>query len=205
MFDGSVCGLDEVGRGPLAGPVVAACVYIPPDIRSLDFIGGIRDSKTLSKPNLLQLDALIRGHCIYGIAEVSPQMIDTINILQASMLAMVNAYSMIAKIGFTCALIDGNRCPKLPCDTKAVVKGDNISTSIAAASIVAKVHHDRIMEELAGDYPHYGWESNVGYPAPAHLAAIEKHGVTPHHRRTYAPVRNFLQSAQMQGRRALAG
>jgi ribonuclease HII len=204
MFDGPVCGLDEAGRGPLAGPVVAACVYIPHEMRGLDFVAHIRDSKTLSDTNLLQLDGLIRGHFFYGIAEVSPEIIDSINILQASLLAMQNAYSMIAKIGFACALVDGNRAPQMPCTTKTVVKGDSISTSIAAASIVAKVHRDKIMRQLSTEYPAYGWERNAGYPAPAHLEALSAHGVTPHHRRTYAPVRAVLEDLTAVSRLKIA-
>ena len=199
-YDGPVCGLDEVGRGPLAGPVVAACVYIPPEMRALDFVAHIRDSKTLSSTSLVQMDGMIRGHFMYGIAEVSPEVIDSMNILQASLLAMQNAFGMIAKIGFECALVDGNHAPALPCPTKTVIKGDSVSVSIAAASIIAKVHRDKIMAELARDYPAYGWERNAGYPAPAHLKALEAHGITPHHRRTFAPVRSVLERATIKNR-----
>ncbi len=202
--NGTVCGLDEVGRGPLAGPVVAACVYIPEEKRCLDFVPDIRDSKKLSKPKLERLFELISEHFTFGIAEISPQEIDEINILQASLKAMENAYSQLSKPPDH-ALIDGNHIPKnMPCSTQAVIKGDNKSVSIAAASILAKVTRDRLMTKLAEQHPHYGWERNVGYPSREHLDAIDAHGITPHHRRSYAPVRNFLEHGSTKTQRALA-
>ena len=191
---GLVCGLDEVGRGPLAGPVVAACVYISAECRTLPFIGDIKDSKKLRHPKRLSLDALIRQHCAWGIGQCEPEEIDAINILQASLKAMERAYAAM-NAPADLALIDGNRLPKsLPCAGKAVVKGDGISTSIAAASIVAKVHRDKIMGQLAAEFPQYGWERNAAYPTAEHLAAIQIHGVTPHHRRSFGPVRNAMQN-----------
>ena len=190
-IQGRVCGLDEVGRGPLAGPVVAACVFIPPEKRNLEFLSKIRDSKTLSAEKLETLFDLISEHFAFGIAEVSPEEIDSINILQASLLAMKKACESAGM--FDHALVDGNKCPKLVCAATPVVKGDGRSVSIAAASILAKVTRDRMMENLALEHPHYGWERNVGYPTAEHLKGIEKHGITPFHRRTFAPVRNFIE------------
>lgn len=192
-IQGGVCGLDEVGRGPLAGPVVAACVYIPAEKRGLDFVLKIRDSKKLSEARLLELDSLIREHFEFGVAEVTPQEIDEINILQASLAAMKRAFMQITNAAIIHALVDGNHCPKLPCPATPVIKGDSRSVSIAAASILAKVHRDKIMEQLAREHPHYGWERNVGYPTAEHLAGIDRHGITAHHRRSYAPVRNFIE------------
>lgn len=193
---GLVCGLDEVGRGPLAGPVVAACVHVPDDVRTLSFVSEIKDSKKLGKKKLAELYDLISQHCIWSVAEISPAEIDEINILQASLKAM--AVACIDVHGHTKmahALVDGNKMPQnLPCPATTVVKGDSVSTSIAAASIVAKVTRDRIMLDLAAEYPHYGWESNAAYPSPAHLQAILEHGITPHHRKSFAPVRRYIEA-----------
>ncbi|MGB0719133.1 MAG: ribonuclease HII [Bdellovibrionales bacterium] len=196
---GRVFGLDEVGRGPLAGPVVAACVHIPESTYGLPFVKDIRDSKTLSEKRLNALYDLITQHFIWSVAEISPQEIDRINILQASLKAMVLAFDLIDprfrgddNEAVLC-LVDGNRLPKdLPCPAQAIVKGDAKSVSIAAASIVAKVTRDRIMHKLHQEHPQYGWKTNVGYPSKAHRAAIDTYGVTPHHRKSFAPVKNFL-------------
>lgn len=204
-FTGGVCGLDEVGRGPLAGPVVAACVYIPAEKRGLDFVSKIRDSKKLSETRLIELDALIREHFEFGVAECTPSEIDQINILQASLAAMKRAFEQIKNVAIIHALVDGNHCPKLSCPATPVIKGDGKSVSIAAASILAKVHRDRLMSELARAHPHYGWERNAGYPTAEHLSAIDRHGITPHHRRTYAPVRNFIEFGATSRPAALAG
>lgn len=193
---GSVCGLDEVGRGPLAGPVIAACVFIPPDKRTLDFIEYIQDSKKLSKPKLLALHTQIKTHCVIGVGECAPAEIDQLNILWASLEAMKRAYNQACAAyggAFDHALIDGNRLPPaFSCPANAIVKGDQKSKSIAAASIIAKVTRDARMSALAEDFPHYGWERNAAYPSPEHLRALEKHGVTPHHRRSFKPVKALL-------------
>lgn len=200
-ISGNVCGLDEVGRGPLAGPVVAACVYVPEEAYALPFVSEIKDSKKLSKTKLAELYALITEHFTHAICEVSPQEIDQINILQASLLAMKNAYTQVSCTALHHALVDGRQIPKgLPCGATPVIKGDNISTSIAAASVIAKVHRDRTMKKLAEAHPHYGWESNAGYPSPQHLAAIDVHGITEHHRKSFAPVKNFLEFGSVQKR-----
>lgn len=201
---GIVGGLDEVGRGPLAGPVVAACVIIPLEYRSLDFVGKIRDSKALSVPVLNELYAAITENFFWSVSEVTPQEIDEINILQASLKAMKQSLESISGIIPSYALVDGNQKPDLPCPTECVVKGDSRSVSIAAASILAKVHRDRLMERLAAEHPHYGWERNVGYPTTEHMEAIDRHGITPYHRKSFAPVRNFLEFGRTQRQMSLA-
>ena len=195
LYNNLVCGIDEVGRGPLAGPVVTACVYIPPNIRGLSFVSGLQDSKKLSRTKLEYFEAYIKEHCIWSIAECSVSEIDTLNILQASLHAMEKCFSSLperVREGM-CALIDGHIVPKnMPCPAYAITKGDDRSYSIAAASIIAKLTRDRIMEDLHVNHPQYGWNTNVGYPSPAHKEAILKHGITIHHRRSFAPVRNYL-------------
>ena len=187
-----ICGVDEVGRGPLAGPVIAACVYIPIAARQLDFINEIKDSKKISKTKLFKLYKAITEHCSFGIAEISVQEIDKINILQASLKAMRLAYEDMST-DMEHILIDGNKMPKsLPIPASTIVKGDSKSKSIAAASILAKVTRDKIMADLAAQHPEYGWESNAGYPSKAHKEAIDRYGITDHHRKSYAPIKNFL-------------
>lgn len=194
-INGICCGLDEVGRGPLAGPVVAACVIIPNDIRNMDFISELRDSKKISKKKLPLLYNLITEYCPYKIASVQPEEIDRVNILQASLLAMSRAMSHMT-VPIDHALVDGNKLPDLPCPATAVVKGDNISNSIAASSIIAKVARDRMMQNLSLQYPQYGWERNAAYPTKEHMDAIEQFGITPHHRKSFAPVRRVLEKAK---------
>lgn len=193
-YEGPVCGLDEVGRGPLAGPVVAACVHIPHAQRRLEFVSHIRDSKKLSPQKLEMLYASITEHFVWAVAEVSPQEIDRINILQASLKAMALAMQASEKT-YAHALVDGNKLPVLPCPASAIIKGDSHSVSIAAASIVAKVTRDRMMHALHLEYPYYGWDRNAGYPVKAHLQAIERYGITPQHRRSYAPVQRYIRLA----------
>jgi len=189
---GTVCGLDEVGRGPLAGPVVAACVHIPDRVREMSFMALVQDSKKLSKKRLEELSALIREHCAFAICESSPSEIDQINILQASLKSMRQAYAEM-QLRADHALVDGRQTPShMPCAVTPVIKGDSKSKSIAAASILAKHHRDEIMKRLAEEFPHYGWERNAGYPTREHVAAINKHGVTRHHRKSFRPVAEFL-------------
>ncbi|MGH1403154.1 MAG: ribonuclease HII [Alphaproteobacteria bacterium] len=195
QYDGIVCGLDEVGRGPLAGPVVAACVIIPKEKRQLGFISELQDSKKLSEKKRVGLYDEITTHFPYSIAEISPQEIDEINILQASLKAMKQAHDHFNDIEY--ALIDGNKAPEnLSSHSITVVKGDSKSKTIAAASIIAKVHRDTLMHKLDIEFPHYGWVKNAGYPTAQHREAIAKHGITPHHRRSFAPVRRFIESVQ---------
>jgi ribonuclease HII len=191
---GHVAGVDEAGRAPLAGPVVAAAVILNPDA----IPKGLNDSKKLSKKKREQLYDIIQQQAIaWSIAQASREEIDQINILHASMLAMQRAVSQLS-IAPTHALIDGNRLPEaLPCPATAVVKGDQKSLSIAAASILAKVWRDRHMAQLAQAHPHYGWERNAGYPVKEHVEGIRTHGVTPHHRRSFAIVRDRIAQGEL--------
>ena len=189
--DGIVCGLDEVGRGPLAGPVVAACVVIPRDMRELNFVTDLNDSKKLSLKKREYLYDKIMEHFPCAITEISPQEIDEINILQASLKAMKLAHDNVGNIEY--ALVDGNKAPDLNSQITTIVKGDSKSKSIAAASIIAKVHRDRIMCELDKEFPHYGWANNAGYPTKQHREALETHGITTHHRKSFAPVRRIIE------------
>lgn len=182
-----LCGVDEVGRGPLAGPVTAAAVIIPPHVRDMDFIKDITDSKKLTAKKRDVLNELIKEHCIWSIASASVQEIDEFNILRAALLAMNRAVSNLStKPEF--ALVDGHILPQLPCSAQCLKKGDSLSVSIAAASIIAKVHRDREMEALAKEFPYYGWEKNAGYGTKKHMDALEQHGITAHHRLSFTPV-----------------
>ncbi|MGL4235370.1 ribonuclease HII [Tabrizicola sp.] len=184
-----VAGVDEVGRGPLAGPVTAAAVRLDP----ARIPAGLRDSKTLSAARREVLCAEIMAVAEVGIAHASVEEIDALNILRASHLAMERA---VAALKADHALIDGNLIPRgLTCSATAIVKGDATCLSIAAASIVAKVTRDRIMVDLAQQHPGYGWEANAGYPTAAHLDALRKLGVTAWHRRSFKPVHNILYQA----------
>ncbi|GHC52203.1 ribonuclease HII [Neogemmobacter tilapiae] len=182
-----VAGVDEVGRGPLAGPVFAAAVILDP----ARIPQGLADSKALAAPRRAELARLIHAQARVSIAEASVEEIDTINILRAAHLAMERAVLGLGSVGL--ALIDGNLFPRgLTCPAQAIVKGDARCLSIAAASIVAKVARDERMVDLAQQYPGYGWERNAGYPTKAHHTALLNLGVTPHHRRSFAPVHNIL-------------
>lgn len=183
-----ICGIDEVGRGPLAGPVTAAAVVLDPD----RIPQGLRDSKTLSLARREALAAELAEVAEVSIAHATVEEIDSLNILQASLLAMERAVAGLALAPDHC-LIDGNKIPRgLKGRAEAIVKGDARSLSIAAASIVAKVARDRIMVDLAQQHPGYGWETNAGYPSPAHKKALLDLGVTPWHRRSFKPVHNIL-------------
>ncbi len=192
---GPVAGIDEAGRGPLAGPVVAAAVCfpglaLPPAVRGL-----IDDSKQLSPARREAAFAAILEAGAVGTGEASVAEIDRLNILQATMLAMQRAVAALA-VPPAAALVDGNRAPALPCPAHPLVGGDRLSLSIAAASIVAKVTRDRLMARLAAGHPGYGWERNAGYGTAAHRAALAALGPTPHHRRTFAPVRDVLANIE---------
>ncbi len=178
-----IAGIDEVGRGPLAGPVVAAAVIlraVPPM--------GLRDSKKLSPAARFRLDRQIRATSDVAIALASVEEIDRLNILEATMLAMRRAVGLLATPP-EAALVDGNRLPDLPGPARAIVGGDACCPSIAAASIVAKEARDCLMRALAVAHPGYGWERNAGYGTAAHLEGLARLGATPHHRRSFAPVR----------------
>lgn len=185
-----VVGVDEVGRGPLCGPVTAAAVWLNP----AHLPEGLRDSKRLSARARDALVGHIRAHADVGIGHATPAEIDEINILQATFLAMRRAIEALS-LPPDHLLIDGNRLPKdLPCPAQAVVKGDGRCMSIAAASIIAKTTRDAIMADLAQSYPGYGWERNAGYPTKCHLNAIANLGPTPEHRRSFKPIRKILCS-----------
>ena len=181
-----ICGVDEVGRGPLAGPVMAAAVILPKEIPK-HLKKEIRDSKKMSHSQREDLYIPLINICVYAVAEANIDEIFKLNILWASMLAMQRAVEGL-KTKIDIALIDGNRCPKLDCETVAIISGDDKSYSIAAASIIAKVTRDRLMKELAKLHPGYGWENNSGYGTPEHLAALKNLGVTDWHRGGFAPV-----------------
>lgn len=194
--NGLVCGIDEAGRGPLAGPVVAACVHIPAVALTLPFWAKVTDSKKLTAARRQALFDDIRTHTQYGIAEASAAEIDDMNIHKATLLAMRRAFiRMPGATGMAAALVDGKFTPELPCAAQAVVKGDSKSLSIAAASILAKVTRDRIMHDLHTVHPHYGWAQNAGYPTALHMQAVQAHGITPHHRRSYRPIREIVEAA----------
>jgi ribonuclease HII len=179
-----VAGIDEAGRGPLAGPVVAAAVILDPRRP----VAGLRDSKVLAPLRREELAILIRERSIAwatGSADVAE--IDAINILQATMLAMRRAVEALG-VAPEEALVDGNRCPPLACRTRAIVKGDRDIAAISAASILAKTTRDALLVELDRVYPQYGFAQHKGYGTPEHLAALERHGPCPLHRRSFAPV-----------------
>lgn len=181
---GLVAGVDEAGRGPLAGPVVAAAVIL----RAEDCPDGLNDSKQLTARKRAALETEIKGRALcWGIGIASVEEIDAINILWATMLAMTRA---VGALGADCAhvLVDGNRCPNWRWASTAIVGGDARCLSIAAASILAKEERDRIMIAAAAEHPHYGWDTNKGYGSARHLAALRDHGPTPLHRRSFAPV-----------------
>lgn len=187
---GRVCGVDEAGRGPLAGPVSAAAVVLNPD----DIPEGLNDSKVLSAARREALFDDIHARAEVSLAWASVEEIDRLNIRAASLLAMRRAVEGLARLP-DAALIDGNACPEgLPCRGVTLVRGDALSLSVAAASIIAKVARDRVMAALAAEFPGYGWEVNAGYPTATHRAALLDLGVSPHHRRSFRPVYNILLS-----------
>lgn len=189
---GPVAGIDEAGRGPWAGPVVAAAVILNPN----NLPAGIDDSKKLTAARREALFECIMSQASCGIGMASAQEIDALNILAATMLAMQRAVAALPIVPAV-ALIDGNRAPTLSCRAITVVGGDAKSLSIGAASIVAKVTRDRIMRELAREFPGYGWEKNAGYGTAAHQAGLAAHGVTPQHRRSFAPIHAILEAAEL--------
>ena len=183
-----IAGVDEVGRGPLAGPVMAAAVVLDPAALP----DGLNDSKKLSAKKRAALLEAIEETADVGVGEATVEEIDTHNILRASHIAMVRAISAL-KTPPDYVLIDGNMIPRgLNLPSAAIVKGDSRSISIAAASIVAKIRRDYVMQALAQHHPGYGWETNAGYPTKCHKLALENLGVTPHHRRSFKPVHNIL-------------
>ena len=189
---GLICGVDEAGRGPLAGPVYAAAVILDP----AQPISGLADSKKLSARTRERLQGEIRQRArAWAVASATVEEIDTLNILQASMLAMRRAVVGLALMP-ELALVDGNRCPDLPCPARAVVKGDATVPAIAAASILAKTARDAVMRELDARFPQYGLAQHKGYPTAAHLAALREYGVVEIYRRSFAPVREILEARE---------
>ncbi|KIF51332.1 ribonuclease HII [Vibrio owensii] len=183
-----VAGVDEVGRGPLVGDVVTAAVILDPN----NPIEGLNDSKKLSEKKRLALLPEIKEKALaWAVGRCSPEEIDELNILQATMVAMQRAIAGL-KVQPDLVLIDGNRCPQLPMDSQAVVKGDLRVAEISAASIIAKVVRDQEMEELDKQYPQFGFAKHKGYPTKAHFEAIEQHGVISEHRKSFKPVKKAL-------------
>lgn len=190
--DQLVAGVDEVGRGPLIGNVVAAAVILDP----AQPIQGLADSKKLSEKKREKLYAeIIEKALAWSVASASPAEIDQLNILHATMLAMQRAVAGLATAP-EFVYVDGNRCPELPCPSEPVVKGDSKIAEISAASILAKVVRDREMAELHQRYPEYGFAKHKGYPTAAHFEALQQHGVLPEHRRSFRPVYERLQEQQ---------
>ncbi len=180
-----VAGLDEVGRGPLAGPVVAAAVVLP---QNATIIAGLRDSKQMTARQRDRVAGVIRDTALaWGVGAASPREIDRLNILGATALAMRRALSLLSQAPDH-VLVDGKPFPELRCEHEAIIKGDATCLSIAAASVLAKQARDRLMVLLASRFPAFGWEQNMGYGTAEHLAAIEANGLTPHHRRSFGPV-----------------
>ncbi len=189
-----ICGVDEAGRGPLVGSVVAGAVVLDPN----NPIAGLKDSKKLTpaKREYLYEQIMLKAKA-WGIGEASPEEIDQINILQATMLAMRRAIEDLAsRLGSwpDKALIDGNRCPELPIPAEAIVKGDIKEPAISAGSILAKVTRDRQMAILHERFPQYGFAQHMGYPTVAHFAALKEFGVCEEHRRSFSPVRNVIEA-----------
>ena len=183
-----LAGVDEAGRGPLAGPVVAAAVILD-DLQPID---GLNDSKVLSPRRREQLFDQIRARALCcSIAQASVEEIDRLNILQATLLAMQRAVDGL-RLRPHKVLVDGNRLPLLKVPAEAIVRGDSKVKAISAASILAKVHRDRLCLELHALHPQYGFDGHKGYPTPAHLAALREHGACAQHRRSFAPVRELL-------------
>ncbi len=213
QFNAPICGIDEVGRGPLAGPVVSACVFIPEENLDNTIWAQITDSKKISAIKREKLFEPIKELCFYGLGEVTCQEIDQLNIHHATLLAMKRAYASMmscldvieasqVNIGDLkvkpkgdskmMALIDGKFAPDIPCETQTVIKGDSLSLSIGAASILAKLTRDRLMTKLHEEYPHYAWDRNAGYGTKAHMEGLQSHGLTPFHRLSFAPCKKLI-------------
>jgi ribonuclease HII len=188
LASGRLCGIDEAGRGPLAGPVVAAAVILDPGRR----IHGLRDSKVLSPARREELAGRIREHSVaFAVAQASVEEIDGLNILQASLLAMRRAVEALP-VAAEYALVDGNQMPVLPIPGRAIVSGDALEPAISAASILAKTARDALMRALDLEHPGYGFAQHMGYGTPEHLNCLQRLGPCPLHRRSFAPVRGLV-------------
>lgn len=188
-----ICGVDEAGRGPLAGPVFAACVVLNPAYK----IEGLADSKKLSERNRSRLALAIKAHALaWAIASASVDEIDRLNILQASLLAMQRA---VENLAFTPdqVLVDGNHSPRLNFPVRAIIRGDSLVPEISAASILAKTARDAEMLRLHQHFPHYGFDRHKGYPTAAHILALQQHGISSMHRRSFAPVRKLIMKCAL--------
>ena len=188
---GVVAGVDEVGRGPWAGPVVAAAVILDVATLPLSLTEEIDDSKRLSAKRRRDIAQQLQSCARIGIGAAATAEISALNILGATFLAMRRAVDALEVLP-DLALVDGNRLPPLPCPARTIIKGDGISLSIAAASIIAKVTRDQLMVRLGARYPGFGWERNAGYGTAEHQAALNRLGVTPHHRKSFAPIVKML-------------
>ncbi len=188
-------GVDEVGRGPLIGPVVAACVVLPLDFK----LDGLTDSKKITEKKREQYYEYIINNCIaYGIGECSPKEIDELNILEATKVAMKRAIDKVNnQIKIDYLLIDGNMKFDFDYQYKSIIKGDYYSISISAASVVAKVYRDRMLIELDKKYPMYGYKDHKGYPTKKHIEAINKYGLVDGYRKTYGPVKDYLEGKNL--------
>lgn len=185
-----IAGVDEAGRGPLAGPVVVAAVVL----NAAGPIAGLDDSKKLSRKRREELfPEIVKHAAAWAVVEVGPREIDSLNILQATMLGMKRAVEQLEPAP-TLALIDGNRAPDLECEVHTIIQGDSLEPAISAASILAKVSRDRMMREWHNSYPQYHFDRHKGYPTAEHLELLSRHGPCPIHRRSFAPVRKLLQS-----------
>jgi len=191
----NVVGVDEAGRGPLAGPVVAAAVLLPAGFDS----DGVRDSKVMTeKSREMMFDKIMAGALAVGVGIIGPEIIDEINILRATYAAMRTALADLSA-AFDFILVDGLPVPDLPAPSQAIVKGDSKSISISAASIIAKVTRDRIMIDFDKQYPQYGFASHKGYGSSVHLSALNEHGACPCHRRSFAPVAERIFNCRLPG------
>jgi ribonuclease HII len=190
-----VAGVDEAGRGPLAGPVIAAAVILDPE----NPVNGLKDSKQLapSRREALYLE-ITQKATAWAVGRAGVEEIDRLNILQATLLAMQRAVSMLNPPAHF-VVVDGNHCPRLDCPVEAIVRGDSLIAAISAASIIAKVTRDREMDAMDRRYPGYGLARHKGYPSKEHLQALQKLGITPQHRRSYAPVRRLLRKDEEGG------
>ena len=194
-MSGFVAGVDEAGRGPLAGPVVAAAVILDPGRPG----NGLKDSKKLSERQREALFGIIRESALaWSIVAIQPDEIDRLNILQATLLGMKKAVEDLAPAP-AIALIDGNRAPRLDCEVRTIVQGDRLEPAISAASILAKVTRDRLMVEMHSHYPKYGFDRHKGYPTAEHLRLLAELGPCAQHRRSFAPVREALQGDLVPG------
>ncbi|MGB1361480.1 MAG: ribonuclease HII [Alphaproteobacteria bacterium] len=199
-YDGLVCGVDEVGRGPWAGPVVTCAVALKASLPE-HILQELDDSKKLTDKKRQALFEPLKYYFHYSIAEATVKEIDELNILKATMIAMKRAVENLNESldnKLVHALIDGNKEPDLNIPQTTIIKGDSQSISIAAASVIAKVSRDLLMQKLAKEFPYYGWERNAGYGTKAHIQGIKDYGICEHHRTSFAPIKNAMENIQTE-------